>query len=57
MINSYEDLIDESRVLKDGVFYPAPIRKTGKEQMSGQRNWQYYLWNILMIQSWLEAEN
>jgi len=57
LINSYEDLIDESRVLKDGVFYPAPIRKTGKEQMSGQRNWQYYLWNILMIQSWLEAEN
>ena len=51
-----ENLLDESRLLKEGYFYPGPIRKKWEEHLSGQRNWQYYLWNILMIQSWLEAE-
>ena len=51
-----ETLLDESRLRREGYFYPAIIRKKWDEHLSGQRNWQYFLWNILMFQAWLEAE-
>jgi len=51
-----ENLLDESRLIKEGYLYPSPIRKKWDEHLSGQRNWQDYLWNILMFQSWLEAQ-
>ena len=50
-----EDLLDESRLRREGFFNPAPIRQKWTEHLSGQRNWQYHLWGILMFQSWLEA--
>ena len=51
-----EDLLDESHLRQDGYFNPAPIRQKWKEHLSGQRNWQYHLWDILMFQAWLEQE-
>jgi asparagine synthase (glutamine-hydrolysing) len=51
-----ENLLDESRLRREGYFYPIPIRKKWDEHLSGQCNWQHYLWNILMFQSWLETE-
>lgn len=51
-----ENLLDERRLRLDGFFNPAPIRKKWKEHQSGGRNWQYYLWDVLMFQAWLEAE-
>jgi len=50
-----EALLDESRLRREGFFNPAPIRQKWTEHLSGQRNWQYHLWGILMFQSWLEA--
>jgi len=26
------------------------------EHLSGKRNWQHQLWNVLMFQAWLGAE-
>ncbi|MFM9912806.1 MAG: asparagine synthase (glutamine-hydrolyzing) [Methylophilaceae bacterium] len=49
-----ETLLDESRLLKEGFFDPLPIRLKWQEHLSGQRNWQYQLWNVLMFQAWLE---
>jgi len=49
-----EELLDEARLEREGFFYTAPIRKMWKEHLSGQRNWQYHLWDILMFQAWLE---
>jgi asparagine synthase (glutamine-hydrolysing) len=31
------------------------VRQKCAEHLSGRRNWQYYLWSILMFQAWLEA--
>lgn len=49
-----EALLDETRLRNEGFFHPAPIRKKWKEHLSGQRNWQYHLWDVLMFQLWLE---
>lgn len=52
-----EALLDESRLVKEGFFYPAPIRQKWREHLSGRQNWQYQLWNVLMFQVWLESQN
>lgn len=48
-----EELLDESRLKREGYLNPAPIRKKWAEHLSGQRNWQNQLWCVLMFQAWL----
>jgi asparagine synthase (glutamine-hydrolysing) len=48
-----ESLLDETHLKQQGFFNPEPIRQKWVEHSSGQTNWQYYLWDILMFQSWL----
>ena len=49
-----ENLIGETRLRKEGYFIPAPICQKWSEHLSGKRNWQHHLWDVLMFQSWLE---
>jgi asparagine synthase (glutamine-hydrolysing) len=49
-----EELLAEPRLRQEGYFFPEPIRKKWEEHLSGRRNWQYLLWNVLMFQSWLK---
>jgi asparagine synthase (glutamine-hydrolysing) len=49
-----EALLDEQRLRNESFFQAAPIRAKWAEHLSGQRNWQYHLWDILMFQAWLE---
>lgn len=51
-----EELLSESRLRQEGYFNPAPIRQKWTEHLSGQRNWQYHLWCLLMFQAWLNNE-
>jgi asparagine synthase (glutamine-hydrolysing) len=52
-----EALLDESRLDREGYFHAAPIRMKWQQHLSGQRNWQHQLWDILMFQAWLESQN
>ena len=51
-----EELLDENRLRQDGYFKPTPIRSMWLEHLSGKRNNQHPLWDVLMAQAWL-AEN
>lgn len=51
-----EALLDESRLRREGFFHAGAIRGKWKEHLSGQRNWQYHLWDVLMFQAWLEQQ-
>ena len=51
-----EALLDESRLRREGFLHPTPVREKWEEHLSGRRNWQYWLWNVLMFQAWLEAQ-
>ena len=52
-----EELLGESRLEAEGFFDSAPIRKKWDEHLSGRRNWEYYLWDVLMFQAWLERQS
>lgn len=49
-----EDLLSETYLKRVGLFNPEPIRQRWKEHLSGQRNWQYSIWGVLMFNAWLE---
>lgn len=50
-----ESLLDESRIRREGFFEPEPIRRKWREHLAGDYNWSYYLWDVLMFQSWNES--
>ena len=47
-----EELLSERRLRDAGDLRPASIRAKWQEHLSGRRNWQYQLWNVLMLQAW-----
>jgi asparagine synthase (glutamine-hydrolysing) len=50
-----EDLLNESRLRREGFLRPEPIRSKWEEHLTGRANWHYLLWDILMFQAWLGA--
>jgi len=47
-----ESLLAPRRLAEEGFFRPEPVREKWEQHLSGQRNWQYLLWNVLMFQAW-----
>jgi len=46
------DLLDASAMTRAGLLDPAPIQEKWAEHQSGKRNWQDFLWNVLMFEAW-----
>lgn len=51
-----ESLLDEKRLRREGYFVSDNIQNKWREHLSGARNWQYHLWDILMFQAWLSEQ-
>ncbi|MBT7952337.1 MAG: asparagine synthase (glutamine-hydrolyzing), partial [Gammaproteobacteria bacterium] len=51
-----ESLLDKKRLSEEGFLNPVMVHERWNEHLSGQRNWKGSLWNVLMFQSWLEAQ-
>lgn len=51
-----ETLLNEKRLISEGFLNPEPIKGKWIEHQKGYNNWQYYLWTVLMFQSWLETQ-
>ena len=49
-----EALLDEAKISGQGYLNYGPIKQKWEEHLSGKRNWQYQLWNVLMFQAWHE---
>ena len=52
-----EDLLSEKRLREDGILAPDPIRRMWQEHTKGQRRWHYQLWDVLMLQAWLDENS
>ncbi|EDN70407.1 asparagine synthetase (glutamine-hydrolyzing) [Beggiatoa sp. PS] len=51
-----ENLLAKKRLKEEGFFHTNLIQQKWEEHLSGKRNWQYYLWNVLMFEAWLEQQ-
>ncbi len=50
-----ESLLLSPRLASDGLLNPRAVREIWQQHVSGARDQQYPLWNLLMLQSWLET--
>ncbi len=52
-----EELLDERRLRDQGWLQPEPIRQLWADHLGGQRDWHYWLWDVLVFQQWLERHH
>ena len=50
-----ESLLDPVVIRRHGLLHDVPIQRRWQEHLSGERNWHTHLWNVLMLQAWLEV--
>jgi asparagine synthase (glutamine-hydrolysing) len=50
-----EDLLSEERLRREGYFDVFSVQQKWREHLSGQRNWAYHLWDVLMFQAWQDS--
>ncbi len=46
------DLIEPSALRQEGLFDADEVQRRWQEHLSGKRNWQYQIWDVLMFQAW-----
>ena len=52
-----ESLLNSTRIDNEGLLNSKLISEKWNEHLSGKQNWEYYLWDVLMFQAWLDNES
>lgn len=52
-----EALLDRARIQREGVLEPTLILQRWREHVSGNHDWGYLIWDVLMFQAWLESRS
>lgn len=47
-----QELLEPRRLQQEGFFNEVVVTQRWNEHLTGNKNWQYWLWNILMFQAW-----
>lgn len=47
-----EALLDEKRLRQADLLDVATVRRFWQEHLDGSRNWQYLIWDVLMLEGW-----
>ena len=50
-------LLDPALLRQQGYFDAELVQRCWREHQTGERDWQYALWDVLMFQAWLEAQS
>jgi asparagine synthase (glutamine-hydrolysing) len=49
-----EHLLSEQRLREAGLVDADLVRRHWQEHLGGHRNWQYLIWDVLMLEAWRE---
>ena len=49
-----ETFLNERRLREAGLVDAARVRQIWQEHLDGRRNWQYLIWDVLMLETWRE---
>jgi asparagine synthase (glutamine-hydrolysing) len=49
-----EHLLSEQRLRETGLLDSALVRRRWQEHLGGRHNWQYLIWDVLMLEAWRE---
>jgi len=50
-----QDMLSHSMLTKHNLVDTNAVQQKLREHLAGTRNWQYHLWDVLILQSWCEA--
>lgn len=50
------DLLSPARLARQGLLHAEEIARLWAEFLAGEDNWRHLVWDALMLQSWLDAE-
>jgi asparagine synthase (glutamine-hydrolysing) len=49
-----ENLLSPETFARHNLLRYAPVQQKWKEHLSGKANWQYLLWDVLMLHAWAD---
>jgi asparagine synthase (glutamine-hydrolysing) len=49
-----EALLNQERLRDAALLDPQAVRQCWQEHLDGTHNWQFRLWNVLMLEAWRE---